>query len=108
MTGRLAAGLLVSALIRRVEAAGGSGMVLARGDSTAGALLIQLAERGVPGALLERTLDQKGDYAWASTGPVDAQDRSDYIARRRRGDPDLWVIELDAADAIEIVTEVAG
>jgi hypothetical protein len=108
MAGRLAAGLLVSALIRRVEAAGGSGMVLARGDSTAGALLIQLAERGVPGALLERTLDQKGDYAWAPTGPADAEERADYIARRRRNDPDLWVIELDAADAATIVADVVG
>jgi len=36
---RLAAGLLVSALIRRAEEKGGSGMVLAKGDSTAGALL---------------------------------------------------------------------
>jgi hypothetical protein len=108
MDSRLAAGLLVSALIRRVEAAGGSGMVLARGDATAGALLIQLAERGVPGALLERALDAKGDYVWAPTGPEEAQARSDYIARRRRSDPDLWVVELDGADAARIVAEVAG
>jgi hypothetical protein len=108
MASRLAAGLLVSALIRRVEAAGGSGMVLARGDATAGALLIQLAERGVPGALLERTLDTKGGYAWTPTGPDDAEARADYIARRRRSDPDLWVVELDVANAAGIVAEVAG
>jgi hypothetical protein len=105
---RLAAGFLVSALIRRVDATGGSGMVLARGDATAGALLIQLAERGVAGALLERTLDSKGDYVWTPTGPDDAAARADYIARRRRSDPDLWVIELDSAGAAEIVAEVAG
>jgi hypothetical protein len=108
MASRLAAGLLVSALIRRVDAAGGSGMVLARGDATAGALLIQLAERGVPGALLERTLDAKGGYAWTATGPDDAEARADYIARRRRSDPDLWVVELDVANAAGIVAEVAG
>ena len=108
MESRLAAGVLVSALIRRVEIAGGSGMVLAKGDATAGALLIQLAERGVPGALLERTLDSKGNYAWTSAGPEEAEARSDYIARRRRSDPDLWVIELDVADAATIVTDVAG
>ena len=108
MAGRLAAGLVVSALIRRVEAAGGSGMVLARGDATAGALLIQLADRGVPGALLEHMLDARGEYAWAPMGPDDAGARSDYIARRRRNDPDLWVIELDAKDAATIVAEVTG
>jgi hypothetical protein len=107
MTGRLAAGLLVSALIRRVEVAGGSAMVLARGDATAGALLIQLAERGVAGPLLERTLDSRGRYVWTSAGPEDSGARSDYIARRRRSDPDLWVVELDVADAAKIVADVA-
>jgi hypothetical protein len=108
MAGRLAAGLLVSALIRRVDAAGGNATVLAKGDATAGALLIQLADRGVAGPLLERTLDSKGDYAWTPTGPGDAEGRADYIARRRRSDPDLWVIELDGVDAATIVNEVAS
>src|SRR5436305_523531 len=80
----LAAGMLVSALIRRAEEKGGSGMVLARGDATAGALLIQLAERGRPGLLLERRLDAAGDYRWSPTGPDADSDRADYIARRRR------------------------
>jgi hypothetical protein len=108
MAARLAAGLLVSALIRRVEAAGGSAMVLARGDATAGALLIQLAERGVAGPLLERTLDSRGHYTWTPAGPEGPGARADYIVRRRRRDPDLWVVELDAADAAGILAEVAG
>lgn len=108
MAPRLAAGMLVSALIRRVEQAGGSAMVLARGDATAGALLIQLAERGVPGPLLERRLDRDGRYLWSPTGPDDAEQRGDYLARRRRSDPDLWVIELDVADGMTLVQEVAG
>jgi len=108
MAARLAAGMLVSALIRRVEQAGGTAMVLAKGDATAGALLIQLAERGVPGPLLERQLDREGVYRWAPTGPDTESDRVDYIARRRRGDPDLWVIELDVADGPALVEEIAG
>ena len=108
MEPRLAAGLLVSALIRRAEEAGGSGMVLARGDATAGALLIQLAERGRPGALLERRLDPQGVYRWSPTGPEADGERGDYIARRRRGDPDLWVIELDVPGGLALVEDVAG
>ena len=108
MPPRLAAGMLVSALIRRAEAAGGSGMVLAKGDATAGALLIQLAERGQPGLLLERRLDSQGVYRWSPTGPEADAERGDYLARRRRSDPDLWVIELDVADAMALVEEVAG
>jgi hypothetical protein len=108
MTARLAAGLLVSALIRRAEEMGGGGMVLARGDATAGALLIQLAERGRPGPLIERRLDAQGTYRWSSTGPEAEAERGDYIARRRRTDPDLWVIELDVADGLALVEAVTG
>lgn len=107
MGARLAAGVLVSALIRRAEAAGGNGMVLARGDATAGALLIQLAERGIAGDLLERTLNAQGAYGWTPVGPAD-DERGDYIARRRRSDPDLWVIELDVANGLALVREIAS
>ena len=108
MAARLAAGMLVSALIRRAEELGGNGMVLAKGDATAGAILIQLAERGVAGALLERRLDEAGAYRWSPTGPDDSEQRGDYIARRRRTDPDLWVVELDLADGAKLVEDVAG
>jgi len=107
MAARLAAGMLVSALIRRIEAEGGNAMVLAKGDATAGAILIQLANRGEAGALIERTLGPEG-YAWRATGPADPAERSDYIARRRRNDPDLWVVELDSAQAEAIVRDIAG
>jgi hypothetical protein len=100
--------MLVSALFRRAQDAGGTGMVLAKGDATAGALLIQLAERGEPGPLLERRLDLDGAYRWSPTGPDDPDQRGDYIARRRRNDPDLWVIELDVAGGLSLVEEVAG
>jgi hypothetical protein len=108
MAARLAAGILVSAMIRRAEQLGGNGAVLAKGDATAGALLIQLADRGVPGPLLERRLDPRGDYRWSPTGPEDVEQRGDYIARRRRGDPDLWVLELDVPDGLQLVEDVAG
>jgi len=108
MTARLAAGMLVSALIRRAEQLGGNGAVLAKGDATAGTLLIQLAERGVAGPLLERRLDPEGRYRWSPTGPDEPEQRSDYISRRRRGDPDLWVLELDIPDGMKLVEDIAG
>jgi hypothetical protein len=108
MAPRLAAGMLVSALIRRVEASGGSAMVLARGDATAGAVMIQLADRGVTGALLERQVDLDGDYHWTPIGPADPGALPDYLARRRRSDPDLWIVEIDSADAATLVEQVSG
>ena len=102
---RLATGLLVAALIRRVDGAGGNAAVLARGDATAGSVLVQLADHGVAGDLVERTLDPAGRYRWTGVGPDEPDRRADYVSRRRRIDPDLWVIELDHADAATILAD---
>jgi hypothetical protein len=95
---RLASSMLVSALIRKVEAEGGSGAVLAKGDSVAGALLLLLAQRGQVTGLRERGLRPNGEPSWIPTGPADpgnAEALTTYIDRRRRFDSDLWVVELD-------------
>lgn len=101
MTARLTSQVLVSSLIRRVEAAGGFGAVLAKGDATAGSILLILAERGTRNRLLERLLQMDGAYAWQESGPAaaDEADFAAWLARRRRTDPDLWLVELDVADA---------
>lgn len=97
---RPASGLLVSSLLRRVAAEGGNGAVLSRGDATAGAILLVLVDRGVTRRLVERGIAPDGSYGWLATGPKlldDPSGLSDYLARRRRNDPDLWVVELDVA-----------
>ena len=109
MSARPASGLLVSAMIRRVESAGGHAMVLAKGDATAGAILLVIADRGRTLRILERTMDFEGYYRWSEAGPSaldEDQALSDYIGRRRRTDPDLWVVELDSPDAEKIVVEL--
>lgn len=108
---RLTSGLVVSAMIRRVEGLGGYAMVLAKGDETAGAIIIALAERGRTLRLLERGLGPEGNYAWMPCGPDPAEDGADvdaYLARRRRSDPDLWVVELDLPEAAEILADTTG
>ena len=105
---RLTSQVLVSSLIRRAEAAGGFGAVLAKGDATAGAVLVILAERGVRTALLERLLQPDGHYAWQETGRT-AADEAEFRAlleRRRRFDPDLWLLELDVASAERFAAEM--
>jgi hypothetical protein len=112
MSARPATGLLVSALIRRIEAEGGHAMVLAKGDATAGAVLLAIADRGVTRKLIERVSRIEGGHVWAETGPKALDEPgalSDYVARRRRNDPDLWVVELEAPEAERIATEmIAG
>ena len=106
---RAAAGLLVSALIRRIEAEGGSAMVIHRGDAIAGAILLLLADRGVLGAIVERVWRFDGGHGLERVGPADPDEpgvAGDYVARRRRSDPDLWAVEVDHPEAERIAGEV--
>lgn len=110
MSARLTSALLVSALIRKVESQGGTGAVLAKGDATAGALLILIADRGQTVAIRERGLRPDGRPGWISAGPaylVDGEALSSYLERRRKFDSDLWLVELDgmALDACDAMLE---
>lgn len=111
MSARLTSALLVSALIRKVESEGGTGMVLTKGDATAGALLLLIADRGRTAAIRERGLRPDGNAGWISAGPSDLDDAealATYLERRRKFDSDLWLVELDgmALDTIDAMLEV--
>lgn len=106
MMPRLTSAMLVSALVRRVNNEGGSATVLAKGDATAGSILLILMERGVVQSVRERVLGGDGLYAWTSIGPDEAADRDAYLARRRERDSDLWLVELDIANAERFTAEI--
>ena len=108
---RLKSRFLVDLLLRRTEAAGGFAAVLAKGDDTSGVILVQCSDRGEPGPLLERRFSMDGTYIWESVGPdgaTDGESRENYRERRRKADPDLWIVELDIADAPRLVAEWAA
>ena len=107
---RLTSRFLVDLLLRRTEAAGGFATVLASGDEHSGIILILCADRGQPGPLLERRFSPQGHYIWEAVVPADSNDesRSNYQDRRRKADPDMWLIELDIADAPQLVAEWAA
>lgn len=97
---------MVNALVRRANAAGGFATVLAKGDATAGAILFVGQDRGKNPYLFERGIGPDGATALLSVGPRDhVQTVVDYWMRRRNSDPDLWVVEVDIADAERFVAE---
>jgi hypothetical protein len=98
MEPRLQSSVLVSALIKRAEAEGGFAAVVAKGDSSAGSILVILVERGGKARFLERVLQPKGSYAWQDIGGevvVNDEEAKKFLAKRRKFDPDLWILELD-------------
>ena len=107
MTPRPASGLIVNALVRRVNAAGGSAMVLAKGDAQAGAILVLTLERGRNPGFFERGIGPEGKPALVRSGPGEGDEQAigDYWRRRRERDPDLWVLELDIAGAERFAAE---
>lgn len=110
MNARLTSALLVSVLLRKVQSGGGMGAVLAKGDETAGALLLVFSDRGAASAIRERGLLSDGTPGWIKTGPgnpADADALTAYLERRRSIDPDLWVVELEGlkADQIDALLE---
>ena len=102
MAPRLASSFKVSALLRRVDAAGGFGAVLAKGDPTAGSIAIVTRQQGET-RLLAPMLAASGSYEFLAVAAGDAIPA--WIERARRNDPDLWVVELDVPDAARFVAE---
>lgn len=99
---RVTTSLLVSALRRRAEAEGGYATILAKGDPTAGSLLIVLSEKGGGETILERTLGPAGNYSWTRVENQAARNEGEagkFLQRSLKYDPDLWIIELTTASA---------
>lgn len=107
MNDRLPTALAVNALVRLVDQAGGSAMVLARGDRDSGIVLLLVEQRGGPSQLFERGYGPDGRRAIVQVGPQDGDPGAviDYWQRRRRSDPDLWVVEVNVADAQRLAAE---
>jgi hypothetical protein len=105
---RLTSQVLATALLRRAESEGGNGVVLAKGDATAGAIAVILAEKGRKACFLERLLQADGSYSWqASRQDIENEvDFNSFLERRRKSDPDLWILELDIASAERFAAEM--
>ncbi len=98
----MAAGLWVSALLRRVHATGDFATVLYRGDDVAGSVIIIHRDRTGTVSALSRVVGVDGT-TWRVGASGDSVD--DWVARQRGYDPDLWVIELDTRDLARFVDE---
>lgn len=98
---RLRTQLWISAHIRRCELAGLSAYVAHRGDAERGAVLLKINHLDGTATVYDRAYTLDGRLAWSRrTGAtsVPEPDADDLIARQRRYDPDLWVLEIEDRD----------
>ncbi|WP_420606669.1 DUF1491 family protein [Novosphingopyxis sp.] len=99
---RVAAHVQIDAIRRLCEREGGFATVLAKGDRTAGDILIIYRERGGLPSLLRRALRWDGPPTWTEIERQtfeNEQELNNSLAQRRHIDGDLWLIELDVPDA---------
>lgn len=103
----LSTDLWVAALIRRVEQGGAFAVVAHKGDPRAGAVLVKLVNRRDGWTrLYAEAVRGDGERVWMQPANSEVEaDLDAYIARSRRIDPDLWVVEIDDVHGRHFLTE---
>ncbi|WP_295049836.1 DUF1491 family protein [uncultured Paracoccus sp.] len=96
---RLATGIWVAAYLARLGLANIPAYVTARGDDTAGAVLVKCAHLDGTARLYGREWDWDSDTRpWQVLADGSERDVDAAIARQRGFDPDLWVVEIESRD----------
>lgn len=92
---RLTSEFWVQAYLRRLSLADIPAFVTAKGDATAGAVLIKQAPLDGSAMLFQRSYDLDGNRVWVTLAEGEERGVDESIARQRSFDPDIWVIEVE-------------
>lgn len=93
---RLAAGLWVQAYMMRCQIEGIPVYVEARGDGTAGAVIVKLCTLDGKARAYERRYDLMRDTrSWEVLVEGDEAEVDAALARARSRDPDLWIVAVE-------------
>jgi len=106
MTPRLTAELWVQAYLTRLRLADIPAFVVAKGDVTAGAVLIKQAPLDGTATLYQRSVDlMTGARTWVVLTDGAEAEVDAAITRQRGFDPDLWVIEVEDRQGRHLLDE---
>ncbi len=109
MDARLPAHLEVAGLLRAAESAGGFATVLKKGERVGGTILVVLTEKGANARVFERFPALDGTREWICSRTQNAENAmefQEYLDRRARQDPDLWMIELDVVNGERLIASL--
>ncbi len=109
MMDRLPTRLWIEALIRRAEVAGASGFIVQHGDDARGDVLVKVSRLDGTAAAYIPSIDMDGErifmnLAAQGVGP-DERAVDEYVARARKRDSDLWVVEIEDKEGRHFLTE---
>ena len=93
---RLATGFWVAAYLNRLRLSEISAYVTAKGDPTAGAVIVKVATLDGHARAFQRSFDLTADARiWVTLAEGPESEVDALLARQKSRDPDLWVIELE-------------
>ncbi|MGI9368709.1 MAG: DUF1491 family protein [Ruegeria sp.] len=103
---RLTAEFWVHAYLARLRFQEIPAFVVAHGDDTAGAVLVKLNTLDGQAVAFQRSFDlMSGDRKWVELSSGAEMDVDDAIARQRKFDPDVWVIEVEDRQGRHLLDE---
>lgn len=103
---RLATGFWVAAYLTRLREAAIPAYVTAKGDPTAGAVIVKCATLDGQARAFERSYDLLNDLrTWVifAEGAEPAVDAA--LRRQRTRDPDLWIVEIEDREGRTLLEE---
>ncbi|MDX1704503.1 MAG: DUF1491 family protein [Altererythrobacter ishigakiensis] len=110
MDDRLPAHLEIAGMIRAIESQGGFASVIAKGEKDAGTILILTIYRGENAVLFERLPQLDGSRPFIAAkqqNPEKPREIFEYLEKRKKQDPDIWILEADIADGARFVASLA-
>jgi hypothetical protein len=103
---RLTADIWVSAYLTRLRLAAIPAFVVARGDATAGAVMVKLNTLDGRACCYQRSFDlMTGERSWVILAQGAETDVDQSVQRQRGYDPDLWVIEVEDKQGRHLLDE---
>jgi len=96
----------VQAYLTRLGLAGVPAFVVARGDATAGAILVKQSPLDGTACAHQRSFDpMSGARIWMVLAEGAEPEVDAAISRQREFDPDLWVIEVEDREGRHLLDE---
>jgi hypothetical protein len=102
---RLTSDFWVGAYLRRLDMHNIPAFVTAKGDATAGAVLVKLNTLDGKAAAYQRSFNIEGDRIWVALAEGPEADVDAALTRQRDFDPDLWVIEVEDRQGRHLLDE---
>ncbi len=102
---RLTAEFWVQAYLARLRLADIPAFVTARGDATAGTVVVKVNTLDGGARAFGRSYDAAGRRIWTTLAEGAEVEVDAALARQRRFDPDLWMIEVEDRQGRSLLDE---